>query len=262
MPEGPWIDAKRSPYRLKEPGTDFELGQDVASFANASGGLIVIGMKTKRTLNGDVIQQINLCRLADVNAREYRGIIERLVHPHIDGLEIGVARGGDDPPGEGVAFIFVPTQADARKPFVVSGALVGRKVSASFVSIPRRSGEDKVMLSGPAVQERLRAGELALANQRTADHIAEVRTELRELKDASVPDWLRYVSSKAAEAGIACELRGRSAVFTNASGRSVVVSAAPGGPLLDNLQRQRLLEQLIDLGLPAHAGPGGWLVPD
>jgi hypothetical protein len=261
LPEGPWIDAKRVPYRLDEPGQDFELAQDVASFANAAGGLIVIGMKTKGQPAGDVIRTVNRCRLGDVSARRYRGIIDRLVHPHIDGLEIRTVRAPTDPGGAGVAFIFIPTQATGRKPFVVSGASVGAKVSATFVSIPRRSGEDTVTLSAPAIQERLRAGELTLAHQQTTEQIAAVKSDLHALKEASVPDWLRSVTEKATDAGITCEMRGRSMVFTGPGRRTVVISAEAGGPLLDNLQRQRLLEQLGQLGLPTHTTPGGWLSP-
>jgi hypothetical protein len=48
-PEGTWLEGKSKPYLLSEEPQKWELAKDVASFANAeAGGLIVIGVRTER----------------------------------------------------------------------------------------------------------------------------------------------------------------------------------------------------------------------
>jgi predicted HTH transcriptional regulator len=43
-PEGAWLDAKESPYVLETPKQKLKLAKDVASLANAVGGIIVLGL--------------------------------------------------------------------------------------------------------------------------------------------------------------------------------------------------------------------------
>jgi hypothetical protein len=75
QPEGEWLDAKRAPYRLDEESQEFELAKDVAALANADGGLIIIGMKTRNRGEGDTITAVNGCRLSDVSRRRYVGVL-------------------------------------------------------------------------------------------------------------------------------------------------------------------------------------------
>ena len=48
--EGLELEFKGSPYRLDVDAEKFELGKDVSGLANAEGGVIVIGVRTKRHL--------------------------------------------------------------------------------------------------------------------------------------------------------------------------------------------------------------------
>jgi len=47
--EDAWFEAKqRSPYDLTPPTGRYELAKDVSAFANADGGLLVVGLTTTR----------------------------------------------------------------------------------------------------------------------------------------------------------------------------------------------------------------------
>ena len=57
LPEGPWLDAKSQDYDLGSDRGKISIAQDVARFANAeSGGMIAIGIKTKRQPSGETLQ--------------------------------------------------------------------------------------------------------------------------------------------------------------------------------------------------------------
>ncbi len=138
--EGPWFDAKREPYRLDDTVHKFELAKDVAAFANtANGGIIVLGARTRRVNDQDVVRAITEIPLHLVKRGSYRQIIADRVHPQVEGLEIGLVEAADE---RGVAYIYVPAQRRELQPFVVKGATASRKVHANFVSLPERVGED------------------------------------------------------------------------------------------------------------------------
>jgi hypothetical protein len=94
--EGQWFDAKREPYRLDDTLQKFELAKDVAAFANTvNGGIIVVGARTRRLHDEDVVQAITEIPLHLVNRGSYRHIIADRVHPQVEGLEIGLVESAD-----------------------------------------------------------------------------------------------------------------------------------------------------------------------
>ena len=175
QPEGPWFDAKRAPYRTSEETHKFELAKDVAAFANtADGGMIVIGARTRRTDDADIVTAITDVALNLIKPSSYRQIIADRVHPQVEGLDIGLVERAD---GRGVAYIHVPAQRSELQPFVVKGAIVDGKVSAKFVSLPERVGEDTRHASIAEIHSLLQAGRVALRGaQDTEKHtIARAR---------------------------------------------------------------------------------------
>jgi hypothetical protein len=158
-PEGPWLEAKRTPYVLKDKAKKWELAKDVTSFANADdGGLIVIGAHTEPRNGSDVIVTVKDIPLDLVDAETYRKTIRDKIRPHIEGLEV---RAVEHEAGRGVAFIHIPPQPDDLKPFVVKGVARRGKVLTTFVSIPIRDGEGTAIAHVGDVQELLRAGRWA-----------------------------------------------------------------------------------------------------
>jgi hypothetical protein len=158
--EGPWLDGKRSPYRLEIESQRWELAKDVASFANSeTGGLIVTGARTTSSRDGDMVQSVTEFELNLMVPGRYRRILAARIHPRVEGLEVGtVASSGT----RGVGYIFIPPQREELKPFVVSGMVVSGEVRGTHVCIPVRDGEDTRYAEGTEIHALLQAGRAAL----------------------------------------------------------------------------------------------------
>ena len=54
-----WLDAKGGIYRLDEPAGPEELAKDVAGFANArTGGLLLVGFSTRKEHDSEILDQV------------------------------------------------------------------------------------------------------------------------------------------------------------------------------------------------------------
>lgn len=158
--EGPWLEAKQAPYRLEEDTQKYELAKDVAAFANSdSGGVIVIGARTRIVNGTDVVKKIADVPLGLVKRANYRRIISGRVHPQVENLDVRIVERAD---GRGIAYIHVPRQRRELQPFLVAGAFVDGKISTKFVSLPQRVGEDTTHASVAEIHSLLQAGRVAL----------------------------------------------------------------------------------------------------
>ena len=156
--EGPWLEGKGEPYRFENDEQKWELAKDVASFANAdAGGVIVIGAHTKRRHGVDTIDAVKKIPLEMLNAESMRQSLRSKIRPSIEGLEIKTVDHGD---GRGITYIHIPPQPDDLKPFVVSGVVLGKNIRTSFVSVPVRDGEGTAIAH--VDQHLLQAGRAAL----------------------------------------------------------------------------------------------------
>jgi hypothetical protein len=105
MFESDWLEAKPAPYRLDKEAEAFELAKDVAALANAAGGIIVIGARTKNRPAGDEIRRINECRIDEISPRRYVSFVRRKVFPRVDGFKVELTPGasagrGGRPPND------------------------------------------------------------------------------------------------------------------------------------------------------------------
>jgi hypothetical protein len=54
-----WLDAKDGIYQLDDPAGAEELAKDVAAFANAKGGgLLLVGFSTRKEHDGEVLDRV------------------------------------------------------------------------------------------------------------------------------------------------------------------------------------------------------------
>ena len=160
QPEGPWFDGKGAPYQLATDADKWELAKDVGAFANASaGGLILLGARTRKGQNGDVVQSISSFELSMFSPSRYRNIVTRRLHPAVEGLEV---RAVPITAARGVGYIYIPPQREESKPFVLAGVVVASRHRATHVSIPERDGEDTRFADATEVRSLLQAGRIAL----------------------------------------------------------------------------------------------------
>jgi hypothetical protein len=139
-----------------------ELAKDVAAFANGVGGLIVIGARTEEIRYGERLSEINAIPLSRIDLQQVRDVLDEWVYPIVEGLEVGVVAKESDAE-KGIAYIYVPMQAQERRPFLVAGTEVAGRVSSVFVSVPRRRDDDTIYSDVASLHGLLLAGRLAVA---------------------------------------------------------------------------------------------------
>jgi hypothetical protein len=169
QPEGHWLDAKIDHYDLHSLPGKIALAQAAARFANAElGGLVVVGLGTKRVPGGEVIRTVSPVPLDAGMVRKYQQALEGHLFPPPDMLElehVPVDRGM-------LVVIHIPPQPEELKPFLVHGAIVDGRTEGSFFSIVRRRGETSIPVTAPQVHGALAAGRALLRRGRLPDEPA------------------------------------------------------------------------------------------
>lgn len=115
------IEAKSSPYQINSDHQKLELSKDISSFANADGGVILIGAGTERGLThfGDEIKTTSPFLQSSLNPEQYHAIIKSWVYPTPQDIEVKWFSSSKDAQ-KGICAIFIPTQPTEPKPFLVT----------------------------------------------------------------------------------------------------------------------------------------------
>src|SRR3990172_6449819 len=113
------FDCKSQPYQVQHEAGKRELAKDVSSFANAQGGIILIGIKTKKSAThfGDEIEEIRPSAQGLVNTSQYKDIIKAWIYPEIEGVEVEWMPTKSDAT-KGVVAVKIPTPKESLKPFL------------------------------------------------------------------------------------------------------------------------------------------------
>lgn len=162
--EGHWLDVKRQDYDLSGDKGKISLAQDVARFANAEeGGLVVVGFETKKRRGSETITKLTPVQPPTSGTARHVQAVDRRVFPPVDGLtveEVAVSGGV-------LVILNVPPQPEELKPFLVHGAIVNGKVEGAFISILRRRGEDSIPITPQSIHSTLAAGRALLRSGET-----------------------------------------------------------------------------------------------
>jgi hypothetical protein len=149
--ESSWLEVKSYDYhRLSSGAEKIKLAQDVARFANANSGLLVLGLKTSKSNSIDTISRVTPLPLPARSSSQYHKTIDAHVYPLVRGLEVFSVPYGT---GE-LLVISIPSQLENDRPFLVHGNLgeiTDKRVTGKFVSIVHRRGAEAEFLSGPAI---------------------------------------------------------------------------------------------------------------
>lgn len=170
QPESNWLDVKRQDYDLGADQGKISLAQDVARFANAEqGGVIVIGMDARKRGGDEIITAVRPIPHLDGGLRRHRRAIDNRVYPPPDGLSVEQV----SIDGGILIAVYVPPQPEELKPFLVHGAIVGAKGEGSFISIVRRRGEESIPITAPMIHSALAAGRALLRVERSGAETSE-----------------------------------------------------------------------------------------
>lgn len=170
QPETHWLEAKSEPYdhlkeKLGKQNWRYELAKDVAAFANApDGGLIVLGMVTQDRGDGDIIQGHKEFDLRRVRGSTYKKYVAQLVYPRVEGFEVKRVEG--EKKGHGLAVLVIPPQSEMSYPFLVQGVVSDRKVLGAHVLVPVRREDDTALMEVEAIHARLRLGEQVIRGEK------------------------------------------------------------------------------------------------
>lgn len=114
-----WLDAKDGVYQLDDPAKAEELVKDVAGFANAkAGGLLLVGVSTRKEHDREILDQVRPVPRALVDLDRHRKLIRERVIPPPRGVSVEWIDCGQ---GTGVLMVDVPAQPPACLPYVVPG---------------------------------------------------------------------------------------------------------------------------------------------
>jgi hypothetical protein len=151
-----WLDAKDGVYQLDDPAKAEELVKDVAGFANAqAGGLLLVGFATRKEHDREILDQVRPVPRALVDLDRHRKLIRERLIPPPRGVSVEWVDCGQD---AGVLVINVPAQPPACLPYVVPGPARAATVSRVSVAVPLREGDATPWLPQAEIQRLLAAG--------------------------------------------------------------------------------------------------------
>ncbi|HEY9165077.1 MAG TPA: hypothetical protein VIS48_02835 [Candidatus Kryptonia bacterium] len=122
MIEDEHFDAKSGKYDFSREAGKQELAKDVSSFANRSGGIIVIGAKTKDdnpAFFGRRVESISLLPTSTINPTDYHNVMKEWIYPIPERIEADWALSKSDPT-RGLFYIFIPAQPEDPRPFLIT----------------------------------------------------------------------------------------------------------------------------------------------
>jgi hypothetical protein len=166
QPETEWLDVKDRPYHLDEQGS-FKLARDIVAFANASGGLIAIGLRTSKVRGQDIISKARPVPLGDLNIAKHHAVVRNWIYPRPTGVRFDLALTERD--DHGIVIIEIPEQPEALKPFFVRRAQVAGRVRTEHVALPVRLGADTSYWDLAELHSLITAGRAALAQPTPPD---------------------------------------------------------------------------------------------
>jgi hypothetical protein len=160
--ESEWFEAKQAPYRLGDVVEEIELAKDVSALANRpEGGLLVIGLVTRHRDGRDVVTRVRTQPINLLRRRRYRQSLDRWIYPRLRDVVVDLVEAD---PGRGLLVVLIPPQSEPLWPFLVCGAVVGKKVLGNHFSLVRRRGDETVDDTAAVVHGLMVAGRAALSS--------------------------------------------------------------------------------------------------
>lgn len=142
------IECKEAPYQLNEVHQKQELAKDVSGFANANGGVILIGVRTGRnsTHFGDEIKEITPFPRRLVDPNQYQDIIRSWIYPALQQVDIRWFPSAGERE-KGIVAIIIPDQIKTRRPFLIKRTVddKGKCVEVVFGYVERQRANVNVL---------------------------------------------------------------------------------------------------------------------
>jgi hypothetical protein len=197
------IECKGAPYPLKHETEKQELAKDVAGFANAEGGLILLGVATEINPmhREEEITKIRPFQEALVNIKQYYDVLQSWIYPALHQIDIQWYPSSDDVK-KGIIAIQIPKQPETKRPFLVTRTveITGKMNNIVFGYFERRrSSVDPITVT--ELHSILRDGLHYETLNNQYENIQESLSQiLSRPAEESKPDLLQLRSERVAEA--------------------------------------------------------------
>lgn len=220
------FDCKSSPYQLDNDNQKSEMAKDVCAFANANGGIILIGARTQRSdvHSEDEIEDVSPFRRNLVNFEQCLSIIDTQTFPQIERIEAKWFPSSSDD-SHGLVVFIIPRQSEELKPFLLTRPMDRDTQNPGFIfgyAERRRAGTSHMSIQQFHSQLKM-GGHSNLIIQATQ---GMQETLARVLERLNSP-----VSAQSQEESIETDLNGRIGDAISAAGLNdqplVVIAASP-----------------------------------
>lgn len=156
--EGAELECKAQPYAVDAEAGKRELAKDVSALANASGGLILIGIKARSSTShfGDEIETPRPFARDLVNTSQYSDLVNAWVYPGVEGIGIEWYPSAADSE-KGIVAIDVPPQK-RNGPFLIAKTLEGDKHVETVFGYAKRKVDKSPPIGVKELQRYLQLG--------------------------------------------------------------------------------------------------------
>jgi hypothetical protein len=158
--EGQFFDAKGQPYQF-DVGMDAkrEFAKDVAAFANAGGGFILIGLTTTPSAvrAGEEVLKVRPIDSSRFDPDQHRKILLEWLYPQPMGIDVKWIQFGSDE-GKGIGVIYVPAQNERSKPFLMTRTLGDKKSTELLIGYVERRIDATKVRTVVEIHQALRTG--------------------------------------------------------------------------------------------------------
>jgi hypothetical protein len=182
------LEFKRQPYLLDTASQKYLFVEDMVSFANHNGGLIVIGCETTKYPNveGDFVNRLRPVSKAHCNLESYRSLCNEFIYPLLKGVQwfyIGVEGDND---ASGYIAIKIPPAGNADKPHLVNHVVSegnDRKTTTHY-ALTQRTGSRNSSYPVQSVHGLIKLGS---ASQALQAELLSLSQRLEKIEDLLQP---------------------------------------------------------------------------
>lgn len=157
--EGQFLDVKGQPYKFANPEAKREFAKDVAAFANAQGGYILVGFATttSNTMAGEEIDEVRPIPESLFDIQQHIKLLQDWLYPQPLGVDIKWVSFGQGA-AKGILVVFVPPQNDRSKPFLVTKTVTDRKTTDILIGYAERKLDFTESRSVEEIHHAIRLG--------------------------------------------------------------------------------------------------------
>lgn len=159
--ESPWLDFKAAPYGLDTDKSKFELCKDVAAFANAVGGLLVVGVGTQKQADRAVELAASFQPFPQgaVDVGRYYDVINEHLRPRVAVTHTWHRDPGRSTVGDRYYLVFEIEPVPERDRWVIVRRILNDKGTfADGVAVPQRHGDRTVFLPPEEIYRLINQG--------------------------------------------------------------------------------------------------------